>query len=272
MSNTIVSKKSYSVNVNPSVFGYPENVNLDDVRLFAGIAFCDTVKKEATSSFLDDNHIFTPAALQEVVVNMGLVPCSLKVESFSKKVEQRKVERLEKDGIEFVHTADGSCIPVLVLLGIHACFNTLRVRKSRNKKDVVNLTADLFAILSEIEKGKNPDSFQEVFNKKKEMLYVTCQRYISYNPDVLDVPVRERIETHSKHGDFFFTHGITWEHEWESAVSKGKNAEITTHITPKKQTKKESLLENAEAFLHGNLVTMTAEELIAELARYIREQ
>lgn len=271
MSNLIISKKSYNVSVNPAAFGYPEEVSQDNIRLFAGIAFCEEVKKQATSSFLDDNAIRTPAALQETVINMGLVPCSIKVESFAKKIEKGAVQKVEKDGIEFVYAPDGSCIPVLILQGILACFNALRVRKSRNKKDVVNLTADLCAILSELRQGKEPEQYQEVFKKKKEALLLSCQHYISYNPDVLDVPIQERTETHAKHGDFFFTHSITWEHEWDAAMEEGKNAEVKAKIAVKKQTRKDVLLACVESYKNGSLLNMTTEELIVELARYIQE-
>lgn len=272
MSNMIVSKKSYSVAVNPAAFGYPEGVNQEDIKLFAGIAYCDSVRKEVTKSFLDEYAIRTPAQIQEIVVNMGLVPSSVKVESFAKKVEKGTIKRTEKDGLEFVYSADGSCIPVLVLLGIGACFNALRVRKSRNKKDVLNLTMDLCAILAELETGKNPEEFISVYEKKKEALLLACQYYIGYNPDILDIPPAERIETHSKHGTFFFSHGTNWTDAFEQAVAKGKTAEVKAHIAAKPQTRKEALLECVEAYQSNSLVNMTVPELIAELARFIREQ
>ena len=272
MTNAIISKESYSVNVNPAVFGYPDSVCQDDIQLFAGIAYCDNVKKDATKAFLDEYAIRTPAMLQETVVNMGLVPATVKVESFAKKVEKGTIKRTEKDGLEFVYSADGSCVPVLILQGIAACFNALRVRKSRNKKDVMNLTADLCAILAELETGKDAEQYRNAYDKKKEALLLSCQYYIGYNPDILDIPPAERIETHSKHGTFFFAHGMNWNDAFEQAVAKGKTAEVKAHIAAKPQTRKEALLECVEAYQQNALVNMTVPELIAELARYIKEQ
>lgn len=270
MTNAIISKKTYSVAVNPEVFGYPEEVKKEDILLFAGIAYCEDVKKSATAHFLTENRIFTPSALQNTLQDMGLVPWNCKVESFSKKVLDGKIATVEKDGISFVYCGE-STVPVMILKGISAMYNALRVRKTRNKKAVLTLCAELYWIIDELQKGKAPEQYQDKFQKNKEALNLELQYYVLYNPDVRDVPMVERTETHKKHGDFFHASSVDWDILWNRAIDKGKNAEIKADIKAKPVDKKTALLDTAKAFLDGKTVEMTPEELIAELARYIRE-
>ena len=224
--------------------------------------------KNAVADYLQEKRIFTVDEVREDAITSGIFPYNWPaILTLSNKIGKDKaIKQYEQDNIAFIAYKD-SVVPLTILQGLFNVCSMLKMRKSRNKKALVETLAKRYWILDEIAKHpvEEAEKYKDAYFSLPDAIEKLQADYRRYNPEVVND--RRQAEEQKKHEDYFASmEYFDYDSAWEDACNKAKQFRIATNVASEQDEK--TPLQQAIALLDNITdldLRMKLKELLAQV-------